>query len=582
MLYSQLFGKTKLNFPHDANSLNAKYLTQAGFIDQLAAGIYNFLPLGIRVLQKINHIIREEMNKVDGQEILMPSLHPLEIWEKTGRSLTMDDILYRTKSGNNKDFVFGPSHEETVTPLAKRFIQSYKDLPFALYQIQTKFRDETRAKSGVLRCREFGMKDMYSFHRDEKDLDEYYERVKQAYLNVYKRCGLEAYVVEASGGAFTEKLSHEFSVITSAGEDRIIVCKKCGIAQNIEIAEGKIAELDEQEKELEVREKNVDRDFSIAASARVHNVPEWKILKTVIYKAESGFFGVLLRGDLQVNEHKLTRYLGKILRPATAEEILDIGLVQGFISPVTLTDEGKLEPLQIKIGGHSIPLPFLADHSINQVKNFITGANKYHVDLVNINPGRDFTVKDFSDFVSVEKGFYCQQCDLPLEEEKAVEAGNIFKLGTKYSKDFDVCFTDENGERKMVIMGCYGIGNTRLVGTIVEASHDEKGIIWPKSVAPFLVYLLTLGSEPEVKQEAQRIYQDILSQNIDVLFDDRDESAGKKLKDADLIGIPLRLVVSKRTLAETGLEWKLRSAPESRIVKRDDVLKEIIIFRDQT
>ena len=329
MRYSRLFGKTKLTAPHDADSVNAKYLTQGGFIEKVAAGIYDFLPLGQRVLEKVKQIIREEMNKIDGQEILMPSLHPIEFWQTTGRDKTATDILYRTKGAGDKDFVMAPSHEEMVTPLAKKFVQSYKDLPFAVYQIQTKFRDEPRAKSGLLRGREFGMKDMYSFHTDEKDLDVYYERVKETYMNVYRRCGLEAHVVEASGGIFSDKFSHEFSVATPAGEDTIIVCKKCSTAQNLEIAE------------------NI-------------RTPE-------------------------------------------------------------------------------------------------------------------------------KPNLTCHRCGDLMEELKAVEAGNIFKLGTKYSKDFDLYFTNENGERKHVIMGCYGIGTTRLVGTIVESSHDEKGIIWPKMVAPYHV-----------------------------------------------------------------------------------------------
>ncbi len=414
MRYSQLFGKTRLTAPHDADSVNARFLTKGGFVDMLAAGIYQYLPLGQRVLEKIKQIIREEMNAVSGQEILMPALHPLEIWETTGRNKTADEILYRTKGAGDKDFVFAPSHEEAVTPLAKKYVQSYKDLPFAVYQLQTKFRNEPRAKSGVLRGREFGMKDMYSFHTDEHDLDEYYERVKQAYLRVYERCGVKAYVVEASGGIFSDKFSHEFSVITPAGEDTIFVCEKCGTAQNAEVVEG-----------------------------------------------------------------------------------------------------------------------------------------------------------------DAKSGYRCRQCSGALKQEKAIEAGNIFKLGTKYAKDFELYFTDEKGERKLVTMGCYGIGTTRLVGTIVEASHDEKGIIWPKTVAPYQVHLLMLGADPGVKSAAEKLYNDLQEKNVEVLFDDRDESAGKKFNDADLIGLPLRIVVSNRTLKENGVEWKLRTEKEGRVVALTDAVRSI-------
>lgn len=406
MRYSSLFGKTRMNAPADSDSANARLLVQAGFIEREAAGIYNYLPLGLRVLQKVCAIIREEMNAVDGQEIFMPVLAPRENWLATGRDKTMDEILYRTKGANESEFILGPSHEEIVTPLAKKFIRSYKDLPFSVYQIQAKFRNEKRAKAGILRGREFGMKDMYSFHASEADLDAYYERVKAAYSRLYKRMGLTAYVVEASGGAFSDKKSHEFSVVTPVGEDTIFVCDACTFAQNGEIATGK----------------------------------------------------------------------------------------------------------------------------------------------------------------------NCPQCKGPMREEKAIEAGNIFKLGTKYSTDFDLKFTDENGAEHLITMGCYGIGTTRMVGTIVEASHDEKGIIWPKSVAPFAVHLLHLGKEPETKNEAEALYEKFKNAGVEVLFDDRDESAGKKLNDADLIGIPLRILVSKKTLAENKVEIKYRTEEKASLMPQEELL----------
>jgi len=581
MRYSQLFGKTKLTAPHDAESVNARLLTQAGFVDKLAAGIYNFLPLGLRVLQKVNAIIRDEMNKVGGQEIAMPSLHPIEIWNTTGRNKSMDEILYRTKGAGGKDFVFGPSHEETVTPLAAKFVQSHKDLPFAVYQIQTKFRNEARAKSGILRGREFGMKDMYSFHKDDADLDSYYEEVKQVYTNVYTRCGMTSYVVEASGGAFTNNLSHEFSIVTPAGEDTIIICKKCDIAQNLEIAEGKVHDpAQAEEKELPMKEVQITRGATVVANAQAHNVPEWKILKTVVYKVDDGFLGVAIRGDLQINENKLTRYLGKQARACSPAELETLGLVIGFISPVgePKVAGGLKHAAEIKAGSGLIALPFIADHSIRGVKNFVTGANKKDTDLVNVNLGRDFTISDFTDLVAVEKGFKCAKCGSELHEEKAIEAGNIFKLGTRYSKDCELYFTDSDGKRKLVIMGCYGIGNTRLVGTIAEASHDDKGLIWPKSVAPYLVHLLSIGMDETVRKEAEDMYKKLEKAGFEVLFDDRDESAGKKFNDADLIGIPLRIVMSDRNLKEGCAEVKLRSEKDGKKVPLADVPKEVKDF----
>lgn len=398
--------------PADADSANAKFLIQGGFIEREAAGIYNYLPLGMRVLTKICDIVREEMDAVDGQEIFMPVLAPRENWVQTGRDKTMDPILYRTKGAGDHDFVLGPSHEEIVTPLVKKFVHSYKDLPMSVYQIQAKFRNEPRAKAGILRGREFGMKDMYSFHRDTADLDAYYERAKEAYSKVYKRLGLTAYVVEASGGAFADSHSHEFSVVTPVGEDIILVCEKCEFAQNIEIVK-----------------------------------------------------------------------------------------------------EGEREK--------------------------------------------------------------CPKCKGSIVEKKAIEAGNIFKLGLKYSEAFHLTYTDENGKEVLTPMGCYGIGTTRLLGTIVEASHDEKGIIWPMSVAPYQVHLLTLGKEEEVKVAAEKLYKELQAKNVEVLFDDREESAGKKLNDADLIGIPVRVLISRKTLEKNGVELKKRHEAKADVVDASEIFKHL-------
>lgn len=565
MKYSKLFGKTRHSAPHDADSVNARLLTQAGFVEKQSAGVYNFLPLGLRVLAKVNQIIREEMNAIDGQEILMPTLHSREVWKVTGRDKSMDDVLYRTKGTDEQEFVLGPSHEEIVTPLVKKYIQSYKDLPVAVYQIQTKFRDEPRAKSGVLRGREFGMKDLYSFHLDEKDLEAYYEKAKKAYMNVYTRCGLKAYMIEASGGAFSDKFSHEFSIVTPAGEDTIILCEKCGSAQNLEVAEGKVIDPDQpKEKEVELKEIDIKRGLSVAENAKAHNVPAWKILKTVVYEVDGmGLVGVCVRGDLKLNEYKLVKYFGKQLRAASPETLKKVGLVQGFISPVGLK---------------GAEIRFVADHSIKNVKNFVTGANKLNKDYTGVNIGRDFQISDFSDFLEVRGAFKCAKCEGKLSELKAIEAGNIFKLGTKFSEATGFKVTDSTGKQITVTMGCYGIGNTRLVGTIVEASHDENGIIWPKTVAPYSVHIISLGNDPIVVKAAEKLYKDLEKKGVEVLYDDRDGSAGVKFKDADLIGIPLRLVVSKRTLEAKGVEWKEREKKEGKVVSLAKVVSEVTKF----
>ncbi|MFC1647804.1 proline--tRNA ligase [Patescibacteria group bacterium] len=565
MRYSKFFGRTKHETPHDANSKNAELLTKAGFIDKVAAGIYNYLPLGMRSMHKINNIIREEMNAVGAQEILMPALQPVELWETTGRINTFD-VLYKLKSGE-KDFVLGPSHEETVTPLAKKSIQSYKDLPLAVYQLQTKFRNEPRAKSGLLRGREFGMKDMYSFHTTEEDLDEYYKKVIEAYLNVYTRCGLEAFIIEASGGAFTDKISHEFSIKTDAGEDTMVYCPKCKFAQNLEIAEGKYDNPSSDEKEKEKELMEIKRPKSIKDTADLLKIDEWRILKSVVYMVEDeGPIAILIRGDFNVNHEKVEKYFKKRVRPASSEELKKHDLVEGFISPVLA--DGKANK----------KISFIGDFSIKEMKNFETGANEVDKDWQNLNIGRDFEVKDFADFVEVKGGFMCPKCDTQLEEEKAVEAGNIFKLGTKYSEDFDLSFTDKDQKKKLVTMGCYGIGATRLLGTIVEAFHDDKGIIWPKTVAPYLVQLVTIGDDDEVQTIAQKLYENMNNEGIEVLFDDRDAGPGLKLNDADLIGLPLRIVISKRTIAQNSVEWKERASKDAKNIKIDDVISEINKF----
>jgi len=566
MKYSKFFGRTKHETPHDANCKNAELLTKAGFVDKVAAGIYNYLPLGIKSLHKIHNIIREEMNAVGAQEILMPAMHPVELWETTGRIKKMEEILFKTKSGE-KDFVLGATHEETVTPLAKKSIQSYKDLPLCVYQFQTKFRNEPRAKSGILRGREFGMKDMYSFHTTEEDLNEYYTKVMEAYLNVYARCSLEAFVIEAGGGDFTDQITHEFSVKTEAGEDTIISCPECKFAQNLEIAQGKYdnPSSDEPEKERELLE--IERPKTIKETAKQLGIDEWRILKSVVYNIEGeGLIAVLIRGDFNISEDKVKAYFDKPVRAASSKELEEHGLVEGFISPVMA--DGKANN----------KIPFIGDFSIKEMKNFETGANEINKDWKNLNIGRDFEVKDFADFVEVKGGFMCPKCDAQLEEDTGVEVGNIFKLGTIYSDVFDLSFTDKDQKKKPVIMGCYGIGATRLLGTIVEAFHDDKGIIWPKSVAPYMVHLVTIGDDDQVQTIAQKLYENMNNEGIEVLYDDRDAGPGLKLNDADLIGLPLRIVISKRTIGENSVEWKERNQEEAKNVKIDDVIKNIKKF----
>jgi len=412
MKHSELFTKTLRQAPKDELTKNAQLLTRAGFVDKLMAGVYSYLPLGHKVLKKIEQIIREEMNAIGGQEMLMPALHPSENWKKTGAWDSVD-VLFKINSRTKKEYAIAQSCEEVVAPLCKKYISSYKDLPLAVYQIKNKFRDELRAKSGILRGREFGMKDMYSFHIDQKDFEKFYEIVKKAYIKVFNRCGLEVKVTEASGGTFSEKLSYEFMVLTDAGEDDILYCDKCVYCINIDIAKSK-------------------------------------------------------------------------------------------------------------------------------------------------------------------EGDKCPDCDGKLIKARASEAGNVFDLGQKYSKDFDIKIIDKDGKKQYPVMGCYGIGITRLMGTIVETYNDEAGIIWPKTVSPLDVHLLSLGKEEDVLNQAEQIYASLTNSGIDVLWDDRDEvTAGEKFADSDLIGIPVRLVVSKKTLTKNSIELKLRNKNKADLIKADDLVEGI-------
>jgi len=555
MRYSKLVGQTLMNPPSDADSRNAELLIQAGFVRRLAAGIFSYLPLGKRVLAKIENIIREEMNAVAGQEVSMPALIPIENWQITGRDNV--DISFKTVGANDREFILGWTHEEVVTPLLQEFVSSYRDLPLAVYQFQAKFRNEPRAKSGVLRGREFTMKDMYSFHSTQADLDVYYNQVKQAYFNVFKRCGLNAYIVEASGGAFTDKRSHEFAVVTDAGEDTILVYEGSEMAENLEIAKAYVGKRNPDEAEVEMGEIAVDRGLTVEANAEAHGVPAWKILKTVVYKIDEGFVGIVIRGDLNVDMDRLKKYFGaENIRTATDEELVKLELLKGYISPV-----------------NNEKIDFIGDESVASVTNYVTGANKLRTDYVGVNLARDFVLKDVSHFAELDKKMLCEFGNCEVEVYKAVEVGNIFQLDTVYTDAFGMAYNDADGVQKSVVMGCYGIGVTRLLGTIAEVCNDGNGIIWPKTVAPYQIHLLDLGNEEEVKDYATDLYTELVALGFEVMYDDRDERAGKKFNDADLIGIPMRVVVSGRNLKDGKLEIKNRAGDEVMLLNKVDTIK---------
>ncbi len=560
MKLSALKFSTQMQAPNDADSRNAALLVQAGFIRKLAAGVYHHLFLGKRTLKKIEQIIREEMDAIEGLEVRMPALVPQANWEQTGRDNV--DVGFRTTGANGRDFILGWSHEEAVTPLVGEFIKSYRDLPISVYQIQTKFRNEPRAKSGILRGREFDMKDMYSFHVSQECLESYYERTKQAYLNVFNRCGLNAYIVEASGGSFSDKRSHEFSVICEAGEDLIVINKTNNTAENVEVAQAYAGHKNPEETEIELATVEVNRGTSVTDNAEAHGVPNWKILKSVVYKVDEGFLGISIRGDLQIDMAKLSKYLGtKKVRVANDEELAKLGLVKGYISPI---NNDKIE--------------FIADESVSTVKNYVTGANMQNMDYIGANIGRDFQFKDTAQLAELTPELFKNSSEDEIELAKAIEVGNIFQLGTTFSDAFGLKYTDEEGKDQKVIMGCYGIGVTRLLGTIVEIHNDEKGMIWPKSVAPYQVQLISLGNEDDLTEYANSLYEELQKTGIEVLFDDRNERAGKKFNDADLIGTPIRVVVSSKLLAAKQVEIKERTENEAKFIAAQELTKYVKEF----
>jgi len=542
MRFSRLLGRTLKEVPADADCASHQYLVRAGMIQQVAAGVYSYMPMGWRVLQKIEQIIREEMDRAGGQELMMPSLQPIELWEKSGRLPSFDKTLFVLTDRKDHKLAVGPTHEEVITDLVSRTVQSYRDLPQMPYQIQNKFRDEPRPRGGLLRVREFFMKDLYSFDVDEEGLNTSYARMVQAYKNVYARCGLPAVMVEADSGAIGGKASHEFMLLTESGEDEIIYCSKCDYAANTEKAvsvKKGVADADP----LPVEEVSTPGITSIDDLAAFLKVRADQTLKAVFYAADGEIVFVVIRGDLGVNETKLKNLLKCIdLHMGTEAEVKAAGLVAGYASPMSIKG--------IKV---------VADDSIKLGSNFIAGANKPDTHLRNVNYPRDFQVDVMADIAVTRAGDTCPRCNGELLSRKGIEVGHVFKLGTFLSERFNANFLDKDGVTKPIIMGTYGIGLGRLLAAAIEQNHDDKGIIWPLPIAPYHVYLCPLKMDDKnVAEAAEKIYEDLTGAGIEVLFDDRDESPGIKFNDADLIGIPLRIVVSRRTLKDNAVEIKWR------------------------
>jgi prolyl-tRNA synthetase len=560
---SKLFGKTQREVPAEAETVSHRLLLKAGMIHQVAAGVYSYLPLAWRALKKIENIIREEMNAAGGQELMLPVLQPLELWQETGRDLAFGKGLFTLSDRRDRKLALGPTHEEVITQLVSYNVKSYRDLPLLLYQIQTKFRDEPRPRAGLVRVREFTMKDLYSFDCDEEGLSRSYNKMLQAYQNIYTRCGLPTLLVEADSGAIGGKDSHEFMVITETGEDEIIYCQNCGYSANVEKAQSVKAKLAD-EKPLPLEEVDTPGITKIDEVSSFLKVPQSRILKEVFYVADAELIFAVIRGDIEINEVKLKNSLHCFdLRLASEAEVKAAGIVAGSASPIGVTG-----------------IRVIADDSITSGANFIAGANKPDTHFRNVNYPRDFKVDLVTDIARAKAGDGCPRCGRKLSFSRGIEVGHIFKLGTFLSQKLGASFVDANGVSQPMVMGCYGIGLGRLLAAAIEQNHDDKGIIWPMSITPYHIYLCPLYREnSEVATAAEKLYAGLEAEGLEVLFDDRPESPGVKFNDADLLGIPIRVTISPRTLETNSTEIKKRSEKKSELVPLEGIvarLKELI------
>lgn len=554
MRFSKMFIPTLREAPADAEAVSHILMLRAGYVRQLAAGLYIFLPLGWRVLDKIDAILKEEMESIDAQEISMPILHPAEIWQQTGRWDIIGGEMFRLKDRTDRDFCLGMTHEEIMTWLASREIRSYRDLPQIWYQIQTKLRDEARPKSGILRTREFIMKDSYSFDADEAGLDKNYQLHAEAYHRIFNRCGLRFMQVESDPGMMGGGYSHEFMAPSPAGEDEIALCDTCGYSANVELALSTPAVSDSPDwacEEVHTPDKRTIKEVSNFMKLQPAN-----FLKSILVISEQGPVLALVRGDQELHEKKLAKVIGNH-RPAQKIEVKEIlGVEAGFIGPVGRT------------------IRMVADLSLKEGV-FVCGANKQHYHLKGVRAEQDFTA-EWHDIHIAKAGDLCTGCKTPLRVERVIEIGNIFKLGTKYSTALKAFFLDENGLEKPIIMGSYGIGPARIAAAAIEQNFDKDGIIWPKSIAPFDLELIPLNmNDPNTVETAEALYKALRAEKIDVLLDDREERAGVKFKDADLIGIPLQVILGEKTLKEGLVEIKDRRTKEMIKVKIEEVVSHL-------
>ncbi|NLO92478.1 MAG: proline--tRNA ligase [Elusimicrobia bacterium] len=577
MKMSSYFLPTLREAPQDADTLSAKLMLRAGLIRKLASGIYEWLPLGLRTLKKVENIIRQEMDRAGGQEVWLPVVQPKELWEETGRWNVYGKELLRLEDRKGAEFCFSPTAEEVITNMVRRDVRSWRQLPLFLYQFNIKFRDEIRPRFGVMRAREFYMKDGYSFHAAEEDANEWYQRIVGAYDRVFARCGFKYRSVEAETGAIGGNYSHEFMVLADTGENEIAFCA-CGYAANVEKAQVRRPVFPKADTASFKAPEEVPTPglYTVEDVSKLLKIPQDRFIKTLFFMADGEPVLALVRGDHQLNENKLRRALGCAELEKASEEVYTsiAGCGVGFAGPVGIRDKftGKpgMKPLK----------KILADYALEGVVNGVSGANKTDAHLLNINVGRDYSPDEFCDLKNAQPGDGCPKCgNGVIEFTRGIEVGHTFKLGTKYSKAMQAEFLDVEQKSRTMIMGCYGIGVSRIVAAAIEQGHDDNGIIWPAPLAPFEFSLITLDESPEVTAAAEKIYAQIEAAGMSALWDDRDERPGVKFKDADLIGLPYRIVIGNRSLKDGELEFKPRAGadkPQRRKLEAfGDLLKEL-------
>jgi prolyl-tRNA synthetase len=562
MRWTQTFIYTLREDPADADVISQKLMMRGGMIRKVAAGIYTYLPLGLRSMKKLEMIVREEMNRAGAVELLMPTIQPGELWMESQRWQLYGRELLRVKDRHDRDFVYAPTAEEVITDIVRDSVNSYRQLPINLYQIQTKFRDELRPRFGLMRGREFTMKDAYSFHASQESLTETYEAMRVAYSRVFHRCALDHVAVEADTGNIGGAASHEFMVLAQSGEDAVVSCPNCNYGANIEKATSKFfSDEPEPAPMKELAPLHTPGTQSIDDVGRFLGKPTSQLVKTLVFDTDLGCVMVLVRGDREANEIKIKNHLGAQwlqMMPDTRFQEATGGPV-GYCGPVG-TRAARV----------------LADVSLQGRRNWIVGGNKPDTHLDGANPGRDFPQPEYGDFTTVLAGDPCPRCGTPLEIYRGIEVGHIFNLGTKYSTAMNCTYLDESGNRQPMIMGCYGLGIGRTVAAAVEQSHDDDGIIWPMPIAPFEVVVTQIGRDDNVRSTAEDVYRRLLDAGVDVLLDDRDERPGVKFKDADLIGFPLRIAVGAKSLAAGNIEWSWRKDRAKQLGAPDAVVGRVI------